>query len=190
MPMDYDVSWSARVSAAACRPCAWQKKDIVWRCSKRAAGTAPRISHPPIGILKRASGCHQLGLYGIQMLTFLRHVTVCTAAVWAAAAWSTQQLLVPRTRYSINPAGDGPEAGKRVWHPTTPGATNARGHSEPYRGTRRPDPARSGHRVARPGHFHQNDVGIFFGEPDRTVPDPYFGARDRRAPAVPSAVPA
>jgi cholesterol oxidase len=25
--------------------------------------------------------------------------------------------------------------------------------------------------------FHKNDVGIFFGTPDRTVPDPYFGGK-------------
>ena len=25
--------------------------------------------------------------------------------------------------------------------------------------------------------FHKNDVGIFFGEPDKTVPDPYFGGK-------------
>jgi cholesterol oxidase len=25
--------------------------------------------------------------------------------------------------------------------------------------------------------FHKNDVGIFFGEPDKTVPDPYFDGR-------------
>jgi cholesterol oxidase len=25
--------------------------------------------------------------------------------------------------------------------------------------------------------FHKNDVGIFFGEPDKTVPDPYFDGK-------------
>ena len=25
--------------------------------------------------------------------------------------------------------------------------------------------------------FHKNDVGIFFGTPDKTVPDPYFGGK-------------
>ncbi len=39
--------------------------------------------------------------------------------------------------------------------------------------------------------FHKNDVGIFFGTPDKTVPDPYFErSKDRSAPDAPSAVPA
>ncbi|WP_417281787.1 FAD-dependent oxidoreductase [Branchiibius cervicis] len=38
------------------------------------------------------------------------------------------------------------------------------------------------------GHtFRKTPVGVFFGEPDKTVADPFFGGEGRPAPAAPSA---
>ncbi len=117
----------------------------------------------------------QLGLYGIQMLTLFKHVLVLHGGgVGGGSLVYANQLLVPPDEVFAKP-----EWGGGDWKATL----------EPhYREARRmlgatpsPQVGRADEVLRKVGRelrgedtFHMNDVGIFFGPPGESVPDPYF----------------
>ncbi len=126
--------------------------------------------------LKKSIWMPRLGLYGIQMLTFLRHVAVLHGGgVGGGSLVYANQLLVPP-----DPVFD-----QLLW-----GGGNWKERLAPHYVTARrmlganpsPTVGRADRLLREVGiemrgedTFHKNDVGVFFGEPRREVPDPYFG---------------
>ncbi len=127
--------------------------------------------------LKKSIWLPQLGLYGIQMLTFLRHVTVLHGGgVGGGSLVYANQLLVPPDTVFDQPRWGRAGGWKARLAPYYARAQQMLG------ATPSPTVGRADRILREVGielrgrdTFHQNDVGIFFGEPDRTVPDPYFG---------------
>ena len=117
----------------------------------------------------------QLGLYGIQMLTLMRHVFILHGGgVGGGSLVYANQLLVPPDEvFKKQEWGPGDwktklmpfyELGQRML-----GATPC-----PNVGEADEILAEIGKEIRGEDTFHINDVGVFFGEPEKTVPDPYF----------------
>jgi cholesterol oxidase len=117
----------------------------------------------------------RLGLYGIQMLTLMRHVFILHGGgVGGGSLVYANQLLIPPDEIFLKPEwGPGDwkekllpfyEKGKRML-----GATRC-----PSVGRADEILAEIGKEIRGEDTFHINDVGVFFGEPEKTVPDPYF----------------
>lgn len=117
----------------------------------------------------------RLGLYGIQMLTLMRHVFILHGGgVGGGSLVYANQLLVPPDEVFQKPEwGPGDwktklmpfyELGQRML-----GATRC-----PTVGEADEILAEIGKEIRGENTFHINDVGVFFGEPEKTVPDPYF----------------
>jgi len=123
----------------------------------------------------------QMGCYGIQCLTLLKHVFILHGSgVGGGSLVYANQLLTPP-----DPVFEKPEWGPGNWK-----ARLAPYYQEARRmlaATPSPSVGVADHILADIGKhvrgkdtFHVNDVGVFFGEPGKTVPDPYF---DGRGPA-------
>ncbi|HTJ84556.1 MAG TPA: NAD(P)-binding protein, partial [Polyangiaceae bacterium] len=124
----------------------------------------------------------ELGMEGIFKMTFFEHVTIFSGVgVGGGSLVYANTLPVPKTEFFES----GSWAGLRDWMKEL----------EPhYRTAKRmlgaaPNPSLSkGDRVlkqiardmGREDHFGPTDVAVFFGEPGKQVPDPYF---DGRGPA-------
>ncbi len=117
-----------------------------------------------------------LGLYGIQMLTLLRHVLVLHGGgVGGGSLVYANQLLVPPDEVFAKPE----------WGPGDYRAKLAPFYAEARRmlgATPSPSVGRAdeilreiGQEIRGEDTFHINDVGVFFGEPGETSSDPYFG---------------
>ena len=117
----------------------------------------------------------RLGLYGIQMLTLMRHVFILHGGgVGGGSLVYANQLLVPPDEvFKKQEWGPGDwktklmpfyELGQRML-----GATRC-----PTVGEADEILAEIGREIRGEDTFHINDVGVFFGEPEKTVPDPYF----------------
>jgi cholesterol oxidase len=120
----------------------------------------------------------QLGCYGYQMLTQLKHVMILHGGgVGGGSLVYANQLLVPPDEVFERPD----------W-----GISDCKARMLPYYETARkmlganPSPQigiadtylrEVGIELRGEDTFHVNDVGIFFGTPEQTVPDPYFGGR-------------
>ncbi|MEJ7727586.1 MAG: GMC family oxidoreductase [Polyangiaceae bacterium] len=116
------------------------------------------------------------GLRGIFQMTFLEHVTVLHGVgVGGGSLVYANTLPTPKDAFFQAPSW----AGLADW----------RGELEPhYRTARRmlgaaPNPVRTrgdrvleeiAHDIGREAHFHPTEVAVFFGEPGKRVPDPYF----------------
>lgn len=116
-----------------------------------------------------------LGLYGIFALTFLRHVFVLHGAgVGGGSLNYCNQLLVPPDEVFEKP-GWGPGDWKAKLAPFYEVAKHMLGaNSSPRVGKADEILAEIGREIRGEDTFHVNDVGVYFGEPDKTVPDPYF----------------
>jgi cholesterol oxidase len=120
----------------------------------------------------------QLGLYGIWNLSLLRHAFVLHGTgVGGGSLNYCNQLLVP-------PDGvfERPEWGSGDWKsklaPSYDRAKRMLGaNPSPQVGKADNILAEIGKEIRGEDTFHINDVGVFFGEPDKTVPDPYFNGQ-------------
>jgi len=117
----------------------------------------------------------QLGLYGIFALTFLKHVFVLHGAgVGGGSLNYCNQLLVPPDEVFEKPEW-GPGDWKARLEPFYAVAQRMLGaNPSPRVGRADEILAEIGREIRGKDTFHINDVGVFFGEPNKTVPDPYF----------------
>ncbi len=120
----------------------------------------------------------RLGLYGIQMLTLLRHVLILHGGgVGGGSLVYANQLLVPPDEVFRKPEW-GPGNWKERLAPFYAEARQMLGATpSPQVGKADEVLQEVGKEIRGEDTFHMNDVGIFFGEPDKTVADPYFGGK-------------
>jgi len=118
----------------------------------------------------------RLGLHGIQVLTFLRHALVLHGrGVGGGSLVYANTLIEPRSEVF-----EQPEWGDGAWRERLrPHYAEARRMLGAVRcaGVGRTDELLRETGIELRGHdtFHVHDVGVFFGEPGATVPDPFFG---------------
>ena len=117
----------------------------------------------------------KLKLYGIQMLTLFKHVFVLHGGgVGGGSLVYANQLLVPPDDV-FQKKEWGPGDWKAKLMPFYDLARNMLGATpSPRVGKADEILAEIGKEICGKDTFHINDVGVFFGEPDKTVPDPYF----------------
>ena len=118
----------------------------------------------------------KLGLYGIQMLSLLKHVFILHGGgVGGGSLVYANQLLVPPDEV-FQKKEWGPGNWKTKLAPFYDRARQMLGATPcPSVGEADEILAEIGREIRGEDTFHINDVGVFFGEPDKTVPDPYFG---------------
>ncbi len=126
--------------------------------------------------LRRSIWMPKLGLLGIQSLTLLRHVLALNGVgVGGGSLVYANQLIVPEDNIFEKPEWGGSgwkhklaphyqEASRMLGAVICPSIGNA---DQVLREV--------GIELRGEDTFHINPVGVFFGEPDKTVPDPYFG---------------
>ena len=120
----------------------------------------------------------QLGCYGFQMLTQFKHVLIFHGGgVGGGSLVYANQLLVPPDEVF-----DRPEWGmadcKAQMMPHYESARKMLGaNPSPQIGIADKCLREVGVELRGKDTFHKNDVGVFFGTPEQTVPDPYFGGR-------------
>lgn len=116
-----------------------------------------------------------IGCYGYQMLTQLKHALIFHGGgVGGGSLVYANQLLVPPDKVFERPEW-GPGNWKEKLMPMYDKAKNMLGANEsPQIGEADRCLREVGKELTGKDTFHKNDVGIFFGTPDKTVPDPYF----------------
>lgn len=125
--------------------------------------------------LKKSLWIPQLGLYGIWVLSLLSHAFILHGTgVGGGSLNYANQLLVPPDEVF-----EKPEWGLGDWKsklaPFYAEAKRMLGaNPSPSVGKADEILAEIGKEILGEDTFHINDVGVFFGEPDITVPDPYF----------------
>lgn len=116
------------------------------------------------------------GLAGIFQMTFLRHVTILHGVgVGGGSLVYANTLPTPPPPFFAAPSWAQLADWKRELEPHYATARRMLGSTENPKET-------PGDRVlgeiarelGRPEHFHRTEVAVFFGEPGREVPDPYF----------------
>ena len=117
----------------------------------------------------------QLGCYGYQMLTQLKHVLIFHGGgVGGGSLVYANQLLVPPDEVFERPEW-GPGDWKSKMTPHYDEAKRMLGaNPSPQIGIADKYLQEVGIEMRGEDTFHKNDVGIYFGEPEETVPDPYF----------------
>jgi len=117
----------------------------------------------------------RLGLYGIQMLTLLKHVFILHGGgVGGGSLVYANQLLVPPDDV-FRKKEWGPGDWKSKLAPCYERAKRMLGATPcPSVGKADEILAQIGREITGKDTFHINDVGVYFGQPDQTVPDPYF----------------
>lgn len=120
----------------------------------------------------------QLGCYGYQMLTQLKHVLIFHGGgVGGGSLVYANQLLVPPDEVFERPEWVISNC-KETMMPHYHEARRMLGANPSPQVGRADECLREvGIDLRGKDTFHKNDVGIFFGEADKTVPDPYFGGR-------------
>ena len=118
----------------------------------------------------------RLGLHGIQALTFLRHALVLHGrGVGGGSLVYANILIEPRSEVFEHPEWGGGAWRERL----SPHYAEARRMLGAVRcaGVGRTDELLRETGIELRGHdtFRVHDVGVFFGEPGATVPDPFFG---------------
>ncbi len=116
------------------------------------------------------------GLFGIQALTLLRHVLVLHGTgVGGGSLVYANQLIVPDDEI-FEKSEWGPGDWKSVLSPFFKEANRMLGAVEcPSVGNADRILREVGIELRGEDTFHINPVGVFFGEPEKTVPDPFFG---------------
>ena len=119
-----------------------------------------------------------LGCYGYQMLTQLKHAMVLHGGgVGGGSLVYANQLLVPPDEV-FNRQEWGPGNWKEKLAPMYDKAKEMLGANEsPHIGEADRCLKEVGLEMTGKDTFHKNDVGIFFGTPDKTVADPYFDGK-------------
>lgn len=118
----------------------------------------------------------RLGLHGIQVLTFFRHALVLHGrGVGGGSLVYANTLIEPEREVFLQPGwGEGDWAERLA-----PGYREARRMlgAVPCEGVGRTDHLlrEVGAELRGEDTFRVHDVGVFFGDPGETVPDPYFG---------------
>lgn len=128
--------------------------------------------------LRRYLWAPRLGLHGIQVLSFLRHTLVLHGrGVGGGSLVYANTLVTPRKEVFGRPEW-GPGGGT-WWQDLAPHYAEARRMlgATPCDGVGRTDELlRDAARdLIGEDRFHVHEVGVWFGEAGRTVPDPYFG---------------
>jgi cholesterol oxidase len=120
----------------------------------------------------------QLGCYGFQMLTPLKDVLILHGGgVGGGSLVYANQLLIPPDEVFRRPEW-GLAGCKETLMPHYQQARRMLGaRPSPQIGRADQCLREVGIEMRGVDTFHKNDVGIYFGEPDKTVPDPYFGGR-------------
>ncbi|MFC1858836.1 GMC oxidoreductase [Thermodesulfobacteriota bacterium] len=120
----------------------------------------------------------QLGCYGYQMLTQLKHVLIFHGGgVGGGSLVYANQLLVPPDEVFERPEW-GVENCKDALMPHYEAAKTMLGaNPSPQIGIADEYLREVGTKLRGEDTFHRNDVGIYFGTPDETVPDPYFNGK-------------
>lgn len=125
--------------------------------------------------LKKYLWFPQLGCYGIQMVSIFKHVMILHGSgVGGGSLVYANQLLVPPDEVFDDPDWSIPHT-KQTLAPHYDRAKKMLGaNRSPSVG--KADELLKEVGIQMTGHdtFHKNDVGIFFGTPEKTVPDPYF----------------
>jgi cholesterol oxidase len=126
--------------------------------------------------LRKGLWIPQLGLYGIWVLSLLKHAFILHGTgVGGGSLNYANQLLVPPDEVFEKPEW-GPGDWKAKLAPFYDGAKQMLGaNPSPRVGKADEILAEIGREIRGEDTFHINDVGVFFGEPEKTVPDPYFG---------------
>jgi cholesterol oxidase len=120
----------------------------------------------------------RLGCYGYQMLTFFKHVLILHGGgVGGGSLVYANQLLRPPDK--VFESRDWCiENAKKVLMPHYETARKMLGANlSPQVGKADHLLKEVGMEMTGKDTFHKNDVGIFFGEPDKTIPDPYFDGK-------------
>ena len=128
--------------------------------------------------LKKFLWMPSLGLYGIQCLTLLKHVFILHGAgVGGGSLVYANNLLVPPDEVFDKPEW-GPGDWKAKLMPHYQMAQQMLG-ATPAVSVGKADEmlAEIGRELRGEDTFHINDVGVYFGDRDVTVPDPYFGGK-------------
>jgi len=125
--------------------------------------------------LRKSLWIPQLGLHGIWVLSLLRHAFVVHGTgVGGGSLNYCNQLLVPPDEV-FKKSEWGPGDWKANLEPFYDLAKRMLGaNPSPSIGKVDEILAEIGKEILGEDTFHINDVGVFFGEPDKTVPDPYF----------------
>jgi cholesterol oxidase len=119
-----------------------------------------------------------IGCYGYQMLTQLKHALIFHGGgVGGGSLVYANQLLIPPDEVFERPEW-GPGDWRAKLMPMYDEAKKMLGANEsPQVGKADRCLREVGKELTGKDTFHKNDVGIFFGTPDETVPDPYFDGR-------------
>ena len=119
-----------------------------------------------------------IGCYGYQMVTQLKHVLIFHGGgVGGGSLVYANQLLIPPDDVFKRPEW-GPGDWKSKMAPFYEKARKMLGANQsPQIGQADKCLRQVGIEMTGKDTFHKNDVGIFFGSPDKTVPDPYFDGR-------------
>jgi cholesterol oxidase len=120
----------------------------------------------------------RLGLYGIQAMTLLKDVFILHGAgVGGGSLVYANNLLIPPDEVFDDPAWGGPGWKERL-RPYYEKAQRMLG-ATPSKVVVESDRLlqECAAEIGRGDTFHVNDVGVFFGEPGVTTPDPYFDGR-------------
>ena len=120
----------------------------------------------------------QIGCYGYQMLTLFKHVMIVHGSgVGGGSLVYANQLLVPPDEVFESTAWCIPNP----WEALAPHYAIARkmlgANVSPHVGKADLLLKEVGMEMTGKDTFHKNDVGIFFGTPEKTVPDPYFDGK-------------
>ena len=119
-----------------------------------------------------------LGFRGLFKMTFLRHVTVLSGVgVGGGSLVYANTLPIPGDDFFAAPSWSGLADWKRELSPHYPVVHRMLGAADnPYTTPADEVLREVGRDLGRPdGDFRRSPVAIYFGEPEVTVPDPYFG---------------
>ncbi|MGB8425613.1 MAG: GMC family oxidoreductase [Desulfobacterales bacterium] len=123
----------------------------------------------------------RFGCYGYQMLTQLKHVLIFHGGgVGGGSLVYANQLLVPPEEVFANPDWGIADCKARLMPHYEKARKMLGANPSPQVGVADRCLQQVGIELRGEDTFHKNDVGIFFGKPDKTVPDPYF---DGKGPA-------
>lgn len=120
----------------------------------------------------------RLGCHGYQMVTPFKHVIILHGGgVGGGSLVYANQLLVPPPEVFDNPDWGIPDCEARLkpFYETARKMLGA--NPSPQVGAADKYLREVGIELRGQDTFHKNDVGVFFGTPDKTVPDPYFNGK-------------
>jgi cholesterol oxidase len=127
--------------------------------------------------LKRWMWMPGLGFRGLFKMTFLPHVTALSGVgVGGGSLVYANTLPIPTDSFFDAPSWRSLADWKRELSPHYQTARRMLGAAENPNSTRADEVIRTiGKKLGREDHVHPTTVSVYFGEPGKTVPDPYFG---------------